>query len=130
MVASKSKQTKSYQVHNWRDYNRSLVNRGNITFWFNEEVIDSWEHDNAQKKNGWPFTYSNTAIETLLTLRELFRLPYRQTEGLGMAIANLMHLKLRIPSYTNLQKRAAKMQVDSKSRRSKDRSRLLSIVPA
>lgn len=114
MVASKAKQTKSYQVHNWRDYNRSLVNRGNITFWFNEEVIDSWEHDNTQKKNGRPFTYSNTAIETLLTLRELFRLPYRQTEGLAIAIAHLMHLKLRIPSYTNLQKRAAKMKIDSK----------------
>lgn len=90
---------KSYRVGNWSEYNESLVRRGDITHWFSEDVIDQWEHDNSQVRRGRPFTYSDLAIETLLTLRELFRLPYRQTEGLGRALAKLMHVDIPIPPY-------------------------------
>ena len=69
-----------YQVKNWGDYNESLVRRGDVT-WFDASVIDAWEHANAASKVGRPFTYSDLAVETLLTLRELFRLPYRQTRA-------------------------------------------------
>ena len=65
------------------------------SFWFDEDVIDAWEHDNAAWKVGRPFTYSDVAVETLLTLRELFRLPYRQTEGLGRSLATLMNAEHR-----------------------------------
>lgn len=109
-AASKTKKL-TYKVTNWRDYNESLVNRGDITFWFDEAVIDVWEDDNEEKKNGRPFKYSPTAIEVLLTLRELFRLPYRQTEGFGRALAKLMNAEVPIPDYTSLQKRAAKLDV-------------------
>lgn len=112
MVASTQK--KSYKVTNWRDHNQSLVNRGDITFWFDEAVVDVWEHENDQKKNGRPFLYSDTAIETLLMIRELFRLPYRQTEGLGRALAKLMNANILIPHHTSLVKRAAKMKIASK----------------
>jgi hypothetical protein len=108
-VASKSKA--SYKVANWAKYNESLVKRGDITFWFDEDVLDAWEHDNAQWKVGRPFTYSDLAIESLLMLRELFRLPYRQTEGLGRALVKLMGAEVAIPDYTSLQKRAAKLDV-------------------
>ncbi len=73
----------SYKITNWRKYNESLVQRGSITFWFSDDVIDAWEHTNEATKVGHPFVYSDTAVESLLMLRELFRLPYRQTEGLG-----------------------------------------------
>ncbi len=42
-------------------------------------------------------------------LRELFRLPYRQTEGLGRALAKLLRAEIAIPDFTSLAKRAAKM---------------------
>jgi IS1 family transposase len=100
-----------YRVTNWREYNESLVRRGDITFWFDPDVIAAWEHDNAGWKVGRPYVYSDLAIETLLTLRELFRLPYRQTEGLGRSLAALMGANIAIPDFTSLQKRAAKMQV-------------------
>ena len=111
MVSSRASGKTVYKVKNWRDYNESLVRRGDITFWFDEDVIDSWEHDNVEWKVGRPFTYSDLAIETLLTLRELFRLPYRQTEGLGRALAKLMQVDIAIPDFTSLQKRAAKMSI-------------------
>jgi len=102
---------KSYRVSNWGEYNESLVRRGDITFWFSEDVIERWEHDNGEVRRGRPFVYSDLAIETLLTLRELFRLPYRQTEGLGRALAKLLGVDVAIPHHTSLVKRAAKLNV-------------------
>ena len=82
-----------------------------MTFWFDEDVLDAWDHDNATTKVGRPFTYSDRAIECLLTLRELFRLPYRQTEGLGRSLAKLLGVDIAIPDFTSLAKRAAKLGV-------------------
>jgi hypothetical protein len=101
----------SYRVTNWRQYNESLVRRGDITVWFSEAALASWEHANDAVKVGRPFTYSDGAIECLLTLRELFRLPYRQTEGLGRALIKLMNADVAIPDFTSLAKRAAKLGV-------------------
>jgi hypothetical protein len=87
-----AKATASYKITNWRKYNESLVQRGSITFWFSDDVIDRWEHANDQPKVGHPYFYSDTAVESLLMLRELFRLPYRQTEGLGRSLIRLMQM--------------------------------------
>jgi hypothetical protein len=103
---------KSYRVANWREYNESLVRRGDVTFWFSEDVIERWEHENGEVRRGRPFVYSDLAIESLLALRELFRLPYRQTEGLGRALAKLLDVDLPIPHHTSLVKRAAKLRVN------------------
>src|SRR4029077_5593553 len=96
-VATKPAKKKSYKISNWSEYNESLVRRGDVTFWFDEDALDAWEHDNAASKVGRPFTYSDAAIESLLALRELFRLPYRQTEGLGRSLAALMEAHVTIP---------------------------------
>ncbi len=108
-MAGKRKGT--YKITNWREYNDSLVRRGDITFWFDEDVLDAWQHPNDEPKVGRPFTYSNTAIESLLVLRELFRLPYRQTEGLARSLVKLMQADVTIPDYTSLAKRAGKLRV-------------------
>ena len=101
----------TYKITNWSKYNESLVQRGSITFWFCEETVEKWCHDNANPRVGHPFVYSDTAVECLLVLRELFQLPYRQTEGLGKSLVELMQIELDIPDYTSLAKRAAKMGV-------------------
>jgi IS1 family transposase len=108
-VFSQGAREARYRVTNWREYNESLVRRGDITFWFDSDVIAAWEHANAEWKVGRPYVYSDLAIETLLTLRELFRLPYRQTEGLGRSLAALLGANIAIPDFTSLQKRAAKL---------------------
>ncbi len=100
-----------YKITNWREYNESLVRRGDITVWFNEDAVAGWEHPNALSKVGRPFTYSDTAIECLLTIRELFKLPYRQTEGFGRSLAGLLGIEIAIPDFTSLAKRAAKLKL-------------------
>jgi hypothetical protein len=101
----------TYKITNWSKYNESLVQRGSITFWFCEETVEKWRHDNANPRVGHPFVYSDTAVECMLVLRELFQLPYRQTEGLGKSLVELIQIELDIPDYTSLAKRAAKMGV-------------------
>jgi hypothetical protein len=101
----------TYKITNWRSYNESLVQRGSITFWFCEETIEKWHHANAKPKVGHPFVYSDTAVECLLLLRETFQLPYRQTEGFGKSLVELMKITLDIPDYSSLAKRAAKLDV-------------------
>lgn len=108
-MAGKRKGT--YKITNWRQYNESLVQRGSITFWFSEEVLAEWNHANPQHRVGHPFVYSDRAIESLLALRELFRLPYRQTEGLARSLARLMGVDVDIPDYTSLAKRATTLDI-------------------
>jgi hypothetical protein len=83
-----------------------LVNRGDVTFWFSGEIIEQWKHDNIDQGQGRPFVFSDLAIEALLTMREMFRLPYRGTEGFGRWVFCVMQIDLAIPDYTSLCKRA------------------------
>lgn len=106
-MASKRKLT--YKITNWKQYNESLVERGSITVWFSDDALASWEHPNDALKVGRPFTYSDTAIECLLTIRELLKLPYRQTEGFGRSLIGLLEADVAIPDYSSLAKRAAKL---------------------
>ncbi len=101
----------SYKITNWKEYNESLVCRGDITIWFSEDALDRWEHPNDTAKVGRPFVYSDTAIECLLTIRELFKLPYRQTEGFGRSLVRLLNADIAIPDFTSLAKRAAKLGI-------------------
>ena len=100
-----------YRVKNWKQYNEALVRRGDLTLWFSDEVLALWQHANEAGKVGRPFVYSDLAIETLLTLRELLQLTYRQTEGLGRSLASIMGVEIAIPDYTSLAKRAAKLEI-------------------
>lgn len=104
----------TYKVTNWAKYNEALVNRGSLTLWLDEESLVQWEHGNDEVKRGRPFVYSDAAVECLLVLREVFRLPYRQTEGLARSLVQLMQVDLRVPDYSSLAKRAAKLSVDLK----------------
>ena len=102
---------KKYKVVNWKEYNQALVDRGDFTLWISEEVIEQWRHDNKESKVGRPFVYSDMAIETILTLRELFRLTYRSTEGFAKGVMKLMQIDVAIPDFTSLSKRAKKISV-------------------
>jgi len=100
-----------YAVRNWSEYNDSLVARGSITMWFSEEALQHWYHANSTCKRGRPFKYSDSTIELFLTIRELLRLPYRQTEGFIGGILGLIQEGLTAPDFTSAAKRAAKLRI-------------------
>jgi hypothetical protein len=90
-----------YRVTNWSKYDQGLVERGNITLWITREAIKGWTAKPTGGR-GAPQRYSDLAIETALTLRLLFHLPLRQTEGLLRSLLELMDLSLEAPDHTTL----------------------------
>ena len=99
-----------HQVTNWPDYEASLRQRGSLTVWFTEEAIAAWAAAPRTTRGGQPW-YSPLAILTALTLRAVFRLAFRQTEGLIGSIIDLLGLTLRVPDHTTLSRRAATLEV-------------------
>jgi hypothetical protein len=95
-------QKKRYHVRNWQDYNEALVKRGYINFWFDEEVAQQWHLTENTGKRGRPKVYSDIAIQCALTLREIFHLPLRATEGLIHSLIEWGNLSIKAPDYSTL----------------------------
>src|SRR5919204_3338220 len=98
------------KVTNWPAYDASLRQRGSLTVWFTEEAVEAWAAEPRTTRGGQPW-YSALAILTALTLRAVFRLAFRQTEGLIGSIIGLLGLALRVPDHTTLSRRAATLEV-------------------
>src|SRR5436305_9315747 len=98
------------KVTNWPAYEASLRQRGSLTIWFTEEAIAAWAAEPRKTRGGQPW-YSPLAILTALTLRAVFRLAFRQTEGLIGSIISLLGLTLQVPDHTTLSRRAATLEV-------------------
>jgi hypothetical protein len=92
------------KVTNWADYNASLRQRGSLTLWFSEEAIAGW-HAAPRTTRGGQAWYSPLAILTALTLKAMFRLALRQTEGLIASIIDLLGLSLVAPTFSTLSRR-------------------------
>lgn len=115
---SKRKKKASYKVKNWSSYNKSLVERGSLTIWITPEILESWQ-DQRPRQRGGQYAYSDMAIETMLTLKHLLRLPYRATQGFGQSLFTLMELTITVPDYSTLCRRAKVLKVKlSKSEQS------------
>jgi Transposase DDE domain len=94
-----------HRVTNWAEYDAALRRRGSLTVWFTEAAIAAWRAEPRATPGGQPH-YSALAILTALTLRAVFRLALRQTEGLIGSILRLLGLDLAVPDHTTLSRRA------------------------
>jgi hypothetical protein len=100
---------------NWREYDAALRNRGSLTIWFTPDAIAGWKAQPRTTPGGQPH-YSDLAIETTLTLRAVFRLALRQSEGLIGSIMGLLEIDLPVPDHTTLSRRACGLPVQSRAR--------------
>ena len=59
-------------------------------------------------------TYSDVAIRSMLTLKAIFHLPLRATEGFARSVVEFMGLatKLPTPDYTTISRRGRRLEVD------------------
>lgn len=101
----------SYRLKNWSAYNASLKARGSLTIWFSEEAIAAWNTPVSSGRRGRRKRYSDIAITTSLSLKLVYRLGLRQTEGLISSIIALMGINLRSPDYTTLSRRSSLVEV-------------------
>ena len=101
-----------HRVRNSAAYDAALRQRGSLTVWFTDAAIAAWKAEPRTTRGGQP-RYSALAIATALTLRAVFRLALRQTEGLIGSIFALLGLDLAVPDHSTLSRRAETLEVAS-----------------
>jgi len=99
-----------HRVINWAAYDAGLRARGSLTVWFTTEAIEAWRAEPRIGRVG-QLRYSSLAITTALTLRGVFRLALRQTEGLIGSILQLLALDRAVPDHSTLSRRAETLEV-------------------
>ncbi len=97
-----------YRVRNWPEYEAGLRRRGDLTIWFCEDAIKTWRAAPSGEPGGQR-VYADMAIEAALTIRMVFHLPLRQTEGFLRSLADLLRVDLPIPDHTTLSRRLHKL---------------------
>ncbi len=99
-----------HRLTNSAAYDAALRQRGSLTVWFTDAAITAWKAEPRTTRGGQPL-YSVLAIATALTLRAVFRLALRQTEGLIGSILTLLGLDLAVPDHSTLSRRAETLEV-------------------
>ncbi len=104
--------TSHYKIRNWSDCNAALVSRGSLDVWLDEAVLAAWKNTQRTGKPGASNTYSDLAIETLLTLKSVYRQKLRQTIGFARSLFKLMSVELELPHYSTLSRCAKRLKID------------------
>src|SRR4029077_11348952 len=117
-----------HRVTNWAAYDAGLRGRGSLTIWFTEAASAAWRCRGSRTicsteagtapwraeprttRGGQP-RYSSLAITTALTLRAVFRLALRQTEGLIASLLRLLDLDLAAPDHSTISRRGETLPV-------------------
>ena len=86
----------TYKTRNWPAYNEALKRRGSLTIWFDPEM--TWDAAPTGKR-GRQQTYSDTAIQTCLTMKVLFGMALRQTTGFVESLLGLVGLDWTVPVF-------------------------------
>jgi hypothetical protein len=104
------KKKTSYRIRNWSAYNAALIARGSLTLWVDEEALKAWRYTGPTQR-GAQYVYAEAAISCVLTLRAVYHLALRATEGLARSVFTLLDVALPVPSYSTLSRRAAELTV-------------------
>lgn len=99
-----------YRVKNWSEYDQALVQRGSITFWLSEDFEKRWRYV-GEKQRGSQFDYSEQAILILQTVKNVFHLPNRATEGFMRSVFVMLEISLSVPDHTTLSRRGKGLNV-------------------
>jgi hypothetical protein len=98
-------------VRNWKNYNESLIRRGEVLL--NFDVIDNWDIELEKmnkNKEGRKFVYPDSFIKLLGYMRAYFHLPYRQTEGVVVR-EHASNTLPSIPDYSNISRRINRLNI-------------------
>ncbi len=102
-----------YKITNWSEYNHGLKKRGRLFLYFDEDIQNQWVFK-GKRKPGGKQAYSDIAIELCLTIKKLYHLPLRQTQGFLEDIVTKLALPIHIPDYTRLSRRGRTLKLNIK----------------
>lgn len=106
-----------YRVKNWREYNAALIRRGALTLWLPDHIDEYWYSKEEPELQGRPLLYSDACIECILTIRACLGLTLRATQGYVQTLCKMLGFKVKVPSYTQLSRRAGALSLKLKSMR-------------
>lgn len=101
-----------YQITNWPAYNESLRQRCDLTIWVSDEALCQWSAPRRASRGGQQ-KYSDLAITMCLTLRAVYGLALRQTQGLMRSVAALMGIDIDVPDFSTLSRRSKGLALPS-----------------
>ncbi len=104
-----------YKTKNWKLYNQSLIKRGSLTFWIDEEAIQEWK-EAKQGLRGRPRIFSDLAITTALMVKRIFSMPLRALQGFIDSVFQLANVPLTCPHYSCISRRAKEVEVSFKTK--------------
>ncbi len=90
---------------NWRQYNKSLVQRGSLTFLVDPKSIKALR-PSQKKGRGRPLEFSDQLIQLLLMIKIHYKMPYRMLEGFTRFFLEQTKKITKVPSYSLTCKRA------------------------
>ena len=107
-----------YRIRNWSEYNAGLKHRGSITFWLSTDVIEKWLTKEKTGNRGASTTYSEIAIATMSTVKSVFCLAGRQTQGFIESVFELMQIDLAVPDHSTVSRRLGNLKIELPVKRS------------
>jgi hypothetical protein len=109
-MKTKIKTKTKYRIRNWAEYNQALKQRGSMELWINADMLDNWRAEPSGRPGNQP-VYSDQAIQIVIQFGKVFHQKLRQTEGLLADIFKLMGIKLSVPDYSTVSRRASRLKV-------------------
>ena len=108
--------TRRKSIKNWPAYNAGLKRRYDITVYIDEGVLEAMPPPSGTR--GRPPVHGDGLIRLCLTLRCLYRLPLRGTEGMVKSLFRLYQLPQEaVPDYTTLCRRGRTLKIPAFSGR-------------
>ena len=101
-----------FRIRNWAKYNESLVQRGSLTLWVSDDVLQAWKpQPKRTRPRGGQVQYTAAAIECLWLLKGVYHQTFRSTEGLARSLFKMMDVELPVPDYTTICRRGSTLKV-------------------
>lgn len=102
-----------HRVRNWSAYNIALRRRGDLFLYFDEDFFQNWHFTGKQKRGGQK-KYNDAAIEMILTIKNVLRLPLRQAQGFVQGLARKLDISVSTPDFSTISRRAKALSVKIK----------------
>ena len=102
--------TSLHPITNWPTYNKSLINRGSLTFWVDAEAMNNCFHHGHHGRRGRSQLYTDQTICTFLMLKGIFNLTLRAPRDYSTPVRVDERTAL-CPDYSCVSKRARTVAV-------------------
>lgn len=99
----------TYKTMTWLAYKKALKLRGSLTIWFDPAM--TWEGAPSGKR-GRQQTYSDSAIQSCLTMKVLFGMALCQTTGFVESLLRLIGLDWGVPDFSTFSRRQKSLKVN------------------